>query len=106
MLKIGGQKIPLITVSLVISESLLIGLALFLSAIVRVSPLSITTQQVNTETFVRLILVIVVCEFCLYYYDLYDFQVVGRRAVLFVQLLQALGVACFVLALVYFLQPN
>ncbi|HWR17317.1 MAG TPA: TIGR03013 family XrtA/PEP-CTERM system glycosyltransferase [Terriglobales bacterium] len=106
MLKIGGQKIPFITVILVISESLLIGLALFLSAVISLSPLSITTQSINSETFIRLILVIVVCEFCLYYYDLYDFQVVGRRAVLFVQLLQALGVACFLLAFVYFLQPS
>ena len=106
MLKIGGQKIPFITVILVISESLLIGLALLVAGFISFSPFAIATHPINSETFARLILVIVVCEFCLYYYDLYDFQVVGRRAVLFVQLLQAMGVACFLLAFVYFVQPN
>ena len=45
------------------------------------------------------------CEFALYYNDLYDMQVMKSRASLLIGLLQALGIASIGLALLYYLAP-
>ena len=54
----------------------------------------------------KIALVVAVCETSLYFNDLYDFQVVRRRIDLLVHMMQALGVACVVLSVIYFLSPN
>jgi sugar transferase (PEP-CTERM system associated) len=51
-------------------------------------------------------LVTVVGELSLYFNDLYDFRVVRRRANLLVHMMQALGAACIVLSIIYFLTPD
>lgn len=50
-------------------------------------------------------LVAVVCQVCLYYAELYDLRIVADRRELFVRILQALGAASLVLALVYYWFP-
>src|SRR5215467_8605287 len=47
-----------------------------------------------------------VTQTCLYIADLYDFRVVADRRELFIRILQALGTASFVLAVVYFWFPD
>ena len=54
----------------------------------------------------RVALVAVVCEMSLYFNDLYDFRVVRRRADLLVHMMQALGAACVILSILYFLAPD
>ena len=51
-------------------------------------------------------IVVLMCEFALYYNDLYDIEVMKSRARLLIGLLQALGVACIGLALIYYLAPG
>src|SRR5687767_2302343 len=46
-----------------------------------------------------------VCQMCLYYAELYDFRVVADRRELFVRILQALGAASLILALLYYWFP-
>src|SRR6476660_8865147 len=46
------------------------------------------------------------CEFALYYNDLYDVEVMKSRSRLLIGLLQALGVACIGLAMVYYIAPG
>ncbi len=58
------------------------------------------------ETVMRFALVVVICGLSFYYNDLYDFRAVRQRAELFGRLLQAVGFACCVLALVYYLKPS
>jgi sugar transferase (PEP-CTERM system associated) len=45
------------------------------------------------------------CEFALYYNDFYDIEVMKSRSKLVIGLLQALGIACIGLALIYYLAP-
>lgn len=106
-MKIGGQQVPLTTIVLASSEGLLIGGSLFLASVFRLWAGPHSWQKITEPgALIRLGLVIVVCELALYYYDLYDFQIVSRRAVLFVRLLQSLGAACLVLAVLYYWQPQ
>jgi sugar transferase (PEP-CTERM system associated) len=102
MLKIGGQKLPVMTVALVLSEGLLILLVLMLATLMEFG----RAEVLIWPTLGRLALVALVCQSTLYYYDLYDLQVVGRRSILFVHLLNALGVSCLVLAIVYYCDPK
>ncbi len=46
-----------------------------------------------------------ITQTCLYYADLYDFRIVADRRELFIRILQALGTASFILAVVYFWFP-
>ena len=54
---------------------------------------------------VKALLVTGICQLCLYYCDLYDLRVVKDHRELFVRLLQALGAASMLLALLYFWFP-
>lgn len=55
---------------------------------------------------VKLATVVIICITCFYFNDLYDLQVVARRAELITRLLQSLGVATLILAFVYYLMPD
>jgi sugar transferase (PEP-CTERM system associated) len=54
----------------------------------------------------RMLLVIVVCQLCLYYRNLYEFRVLANRSELLIRVLQALGAASVILALLYLLAPT
>ncbi len=47
----------------------------------------------------RMLLVIVICQLCLYYRNLYEFRVLANRSELLIRVLQALGAASVILAL-------
>ncbi len=47
-----------------------------------------------------------ICQLCLYYAELYDFRIVADRRELFVRILQALGAASLILALLYYWFPS
>jgi len=102
-MKIGGQKIPDKTLVLVASEAALIALGLLFATALRLLDADALREQIWAPgALSRYALVVLVCELSLYYYDLYDLQIVSRRSALFTRLLQALGTACLLLALIYF----
>jgi exopolysaccharide biosynthesis polyprenyl glycosylphosphotransferase len=106
-MKIGGQRIPGKTLLLITSEGALIGLGLLFATALRLFDAEAFRQQLaEPGVLLRYSIVVVVCELALYYCDLYDLQIVSRRSVLFVRLLQALGAACLILALLYFWDPD
>ena len=53
----------------------------------------------------RIALITVVCQICLYYYDLYDFSIACSYMETGIRLFQALGVTSIALAFVYFFFP-
>ena len=107
MIKIGGQTLPPKTILLVGSESFLIIIGLLAATLLRFSLSGTLSESVNFwDLALRFGLVVLVCELALYYNDLYDLQVVKERSIFFVRLLQALGVACVVLALFYYMEPR
>lgn len=106
MLRIGGQRVPGISVVLILSEGLLIGLALVAATMLRGLAYDGIDSLIVPGTFLRFLVVVFICGCSLYYFDLYDLQIVGRRSVLFVRLVQALGVGCLLLAFLYYCQPE
>ncbi|MBI2876687.1 MAG: TIGR03013 family PEP-CTERM/XrtA system glycosyltransferase [Candidatus Tectomicrobia bacterium] len=58
------------------------------------------------EVIPKALLVVAVFQLCLYYFDLYDFNLVADRQELSIRLLQGIGAATLVLAVVYYLLPG
>lgn len=56
--------------------------------------------------FLRVLVVVFVCQMCLYYVDLYDLGTLNDTRDLFVGLFQALGATSLILAVVYFWFPD
>lgn len=92
---------------LIASEAVLIACGLVFATALRFMNAGNFRQEITQQgVLLRYAIVIVVCELALYYYDLYDLQIVSRRSVLFVRLLQALGTACLCLAMLYYWDPD
>lgn len=53
----------------------------------------------------RIALFTIICQVCLYYNELYDFEISSSLAEVSIRLLQALGISSIALALIYFLFP-
>ena len=60
----------------------------------------------GTNGVLRVVLIVVVCQICLHYADLYDLRTVADTRDLFVRLLQALGATSLILAVIYFWFPD
>src|SRR5712692_7212550 len=105
----SGLHIPRRTLLLVATDSVVIVLGLMVATALRCLSLSSGSLRENLyspEAALRFLMVVLVCELSLYYNELYDSRIGRRRSVVFVQLLQALGVAWLVLAVLYYWQPQ
>ena len=60
----------------------------------------------NEHGWWKAVLIVAVCQLCLYYADLYDLRIVADRRELFVRALQALGAASIILAVFYYVLPD
>lgn len=67
---------------------------------------NVTTVLADPFQWGRIATVVVVTQLCFYYNDLYELQVLNSRRELFIRLLQALGAASILLALLYYLKPD
>jgi sugar transferase (PEP-CTERM system associated) len=107
MLRIGGQRVPPKTLLMVASDVVLIVLGLLMATALRFLSSGMVRLTLHArDTFWRFALVVVVCELSLYYNDLYSSQVLNRRNLIVVRLLQSLGIACVILAFLYYLEPG
>src|SRR5260370_35300199 len=93
-MRIGGQKVPVHTIMMVVFEAILIVIGLLVSTALRFHSLQ-AIQYYVTEPYAKLrfLFVVLVCQISFYYYDLYDFGAVRRRTVLLVRTLQPLGLS-------------
>jgi len=92
-------------VLIVTFETVLIVSAVAIAAYVR---LGVVGWDLLVDDYgpLKILLLAGVTQACLYMSDLYDFRVVADRRELFIRILQALGTASFVLAVVYFWFPD
>src|ERR1700688_436425 len=105
MPRIGGQTVPKRLLLLVVVDSVSIALALSAAMYFRSSEAG-WAVDFNFLTVTRFALVIVVCELTLYCNDLYVFEVVRRRSSLITHLVNALGITCLILAVLYYVAPS
>ncbi len=102
MLRFLRQYFPIRNIIFIILEGLIIfGSVLLSSALVTFSD----SYFYDAMLIVRIGLVTIICQTCLYYYDLYDFDISATLRETSIRLLQALGTASIVLAVIYFLFP-
>jgi sugar transferase (PEP-CTERM system associated) len=107
MIRILGRYVPIKIVILAITESVLIVLSIAIAFWIRFGNLTDTFWYLSQPyTAVQMAIIVLVCWVCLYYSDMYDLQIVARRSELVVHLMQALGTAGLILALLYYLFPD
>jgi sugar transferase (PEP-CTERM system associated) len=102
MLKILKQYFPIRNVLFFVIEGLVIFMTFFvISVFLTVSP----SYLFDFLLSIRIIFATTICVICLYYNDLYDFQVVKTLPEMSIRLLQSLGIASIILAFVYYIFP-
>ncbi len=95
------QRLTWRSTTLIGFESLLIACAILVSVYLRLAGSAPAAGLVP-----RVLLVIIVCQLCLYYRNLYEFRVLANRSELLIRVLQALGAASVILALLYLIAPS
>jgi len=105
MPRIGSHQVPARTLLLIGVDSVAFVFILIFASALRLRA-SLTTEMNDVSYWARIALVVAVCETSLYFNDLYDFHIVRRRIDLLVHMMQALGAACMVLSVIYFLTPD
>jgi sugar transferase (PEP-CTERM system associated) len=106
MIKIGGQKVAPQIFWLLLCDAAIIVASLMVAVTLRQSDrLPHVPSLDGIHTFWRFAVVVVVCILSLYYYDLYEPQVLRQRSKLFMRLTNSLAVACAAIALIYYFFP-
>ncbi|KJS32196.1 MAG: capsular biosynthesis protein CpsE [Desulfatitalea sp. BRH_c12] len=103
MLRLFKQYYPIRNALFVLGE----GCIIFLSVIAACwIILGEKILQAEISLFMKALLITFSCQLCLYYNDLYDLKITSTFSELGIRLLQALGAAAIILAILYFLFPN
>lgn len=102
MLRVLKQYFPIRNIIFYILEGFVIFGSVLLSTILLTSSYS---HQSNLLIVLRILLITFVCQVCLYYNDLYDFDVSSSLAETGIRLLQALGITSISLAFIYYIFP-
>jgi sugar transferase (PEP-CTERM system associated) len=98
------HRLTIRSLTLVVFETVLIVAAVAVAAYVRLGDWA-WVILVNENGAVKALLAAGVVQTCLYYADLYDLRLASDRPELFVRIVQALGAASFMLAVIYFWFP-
>lgn len=106
MLRIAGTRIVPKTLLMIVSDGVLIFVGLWVASLIQSNYLRIGIQLTPIEVLSRSILVAAVSLLAMYYSNLYDFLAVPHTSEISVRLLQALGIACLVLGLFYYVNPD
>jgi sugar transferase (PEP-CTERM system associated) len=93
------------TIGLLLADTAIIFGAIILALCLRLS-LEGTIYQLNENNgWLKVTLATCVCLLVLYFYDLYDYTVMGNRRELLLRMIQALGIAWALLALLFYFVP-
>src|SRR5205814_741268 len=93
------------SVVLLVGETGLLVLAVALATYLRLRE-DAWTLFADPQGLLRVLLIVVVCQLCLHYADLYDLRTIADSRDLLVRLFQALGATSLILAGVYFWFPE
>jgi sugar transferase (PEP-CTERM system associated) len=104
MIRLFNAYFPRRTLFLVVTESLLICVALMAAAFIRLG--SDTRLILGVQHgYLKVSVVAIVCFFCMYYNDLYDPVIVSSPREVPARLIQGLGTACLIMAVLYYAFP-
>jgi sugar transferase (PEP-CTERM system associated) len=107
MLRIGGQRVPSSTLLLFALDALAVVLGLLAAIVLRFHNERVILEYLRAPYMaLRFALVILVCGISLYYNDLYGRPEKRSTLEIFMELLQALGSGCLVLAFLYYVDDG
>jgi sugar transferase (PEP-CTERM system associated) len=108
MIRVFSRYVSLKSLLLIFVESVVIVMSLVLAAKLRFwdDPDQFLLYAGSASFLLQVLTVLIVLEMCCYYNDLYDLSVVRPRGEQFICLAQALGAACLLLGLLYYLFPG
>jgi sugar transferase (PEP-CTERM system associated) len=89
---------------LVVGETLLLVAAVVISSALIGGSYAVEMLSDNTA-ILRVLLIVLVCQVCLHYSDLYDLRTITTKGDFFRRLLQALGATSLILGIAYWLFP-
>lgn len=103
MLRIFKKYYPIRNALFVFGEGIFIFIAVIIACRLILGD---DTLLFQIDVILKALLITITCQVCLYYNDLYDLKVTDTLTELGIRLLQALGAAAILLAIVYFIFPN
>ena len=103
MLRLFKQYYPIRNALFVLGEGFIIFFSVFIARWIIVGQ---QEPYVGISTVMKIFLITLSCQLCLYYNDLYDLKITDTITELGIRLLQSLGAAAIILAIVYFLFPT
>lgn len=103
MLRLFKQYYPIRNALFVLGEGIFIFSSVIVSCIILLGDY---TMLFHGDIPLKALLITFICQACLYYNDLYDFKVTDTINELGIRLLQALGAAAILLAIIYFVFPD
>jgi sugar transferase (PEP-CTERM system associated) len=89
---------------LVVGETLLLVAAVLISSVVIGGSYALEMLADNTA-ILRVLLIVLVCQICLHYSDLYDLRTITTREDFFLRLMRAIGATSLILGIAYWLFP-
>jgi exopolysaccharide biosynthesis polyprenyl glycosylphosphotransferase len=97
---------PRRTLLLGISEACLVATAFVLAAIARLGVTDASVMLNYEQGAFKIFVVSVILIGCMYYFDLYDSLILSNKREVLTRLIQVLGVACILLAVIYYAYPS
>ena len=101
-LRIFKKDLPLRNLLFVIGEGALIYAAVLIAAFLRLDSASFLSREVLGKALV----IMAVCQSCLYYNELYNLKVTDTALEMGLRLTKAMGIASILLALIYYCIPS
>src|SRR6476469_7539407 len=92
------------SILLVVGETTLLVLAVAISSVIIGGDRGWDLLRDNTA-FLRVLLIVVTCQICLHYADLYDLRTIRTKGDLIMRLLRAIGTTSIILGVAYWLFP-
>lgn len=101
----NGSKFSLRTIGLLLADAAIIYGGIILALYIRLGVEGSRYQLSENNGWLKIALATAVCALILYFYDLYDYTVMTNRRELMLRLVQALGIAWALLALIFYFAP-
>jgi sugar transferase (PEP-CTERM system associated) len=106
MIKLLNQYFPGRLFVLLVTENVLIMLGLWAVISYRLAGNSTLLVASQATLMAKAFFVTVICQFCLYYADIYDLRSIGSRIEILMRVMQALGAAALILATLFWVLPG
>lgn len=101
----SATKLSIRTIGLILADAAIIYGGVILALYLRMGMEGSVFELNDKNGWYKIILATCVCVLILYFYDLYDYTVMGNRRELMLRLVQAMGIAWALLAFLFYLAP-